>query len=310
MKRFISLLALVALPVFSWAVDAQMQQSKGYADTMKSCMMTPVSARDESMLARTDIGVTFGRLPTRLVKEHRLYNLYSINTIQPICRAEDMHNTFFGVAGIGTTGWKKLAWDLGVGYRHLIASADHIFGLGASYRHMDIRHLHFRGPQAYVEWLSQYTTLTLGRAWYTMHATESPARHFLHHNSNLNVTSLDLSFQLPGLPWTQATIGRSWFEEKVGRKAFKAYRGNTFEKLNYGLRLNLLGCLALEGGYLGGWGNGSYVRLVLSLGRPAFMEYTIADGFMGNEVFTPRDLKNYTLAPVMRERIDTIAQIK
>lgn len=311
MKRFLSLLALVVLPTFSWSVDTQMQPSQGYGDRMKSCLMTPTSPRDECFLSRIDLGVDFGRLPSRLVKKERLYDLWSINTIQPIYRADDMHNTFLGFVGIGTAQWKKAAWNLGVGYRHLTASADNMFGIGVSYRHMDVRHLHYRGPQAYVEWLTQYTTLTLGRAWYKMHVTEHPAHHFLHHNSqHLDATSLDLSFQLPGLPWTQAYLGRTWFEEKVGRKAFKAYRGNTFAKLDYGLRLNLLGCLALEGGYLGGWGNGAYVRLVLSLGRPASNEYTIADGFMGNEVFTPRDLKNYTLAPVMRERIDTIAQIK
>jgi len=313
MKRFLSLLALVVLPAFTWSADASMQPSQGYADKMKSCMcMTPTSPRDETMLARTDIGVDFARLPRRLVKRERLYDLYSINTIQPIWRADDMHNTFMGFGGIGTTRWRKAAWNLGLGYRHLTASADNMFGIGVAYRQMDLRHLHFRGPQAYIEWLTQYTTLTLGRAWYNhMHVTDHAAHHFLHHHkSRCEATSLDLGFQLPGLPWTQAYLGRTWFGEKIGRKAFKGFKGNTFAKLDYGLRLNLLGCLALEGGYLGGWGNGSFVRLVLSFGRPAFNEYTLADGILGNEVFTPRDLKNYSLAPVMRERIDTIAQIK
>ena len=311
MKRFLSLLALVVLPAFTWSADASMQQSQGYGDKMKSCLcMTPTNPRDESILARIDAGVDFGRLPSRLVKKDRLYDLWSINTIQPIYRCDDMHNTLFGFVGVGTARWKKAAWNIGAGYRHLTASADHMFGIGASYRHFDIRHVRFHGPQAYIEWLPQYTTLTLGRAWYDLRVSEHPAHHFLHHEHRCNATSLDLAFQFPGLPWTQVLLGRTWFQEKVGRKAFKSFKGNSFKKLDYGLRLNLLGCLALEGGYLGGWGNGAFVRLVLNIGRPASNEYTLADGILGNEVFTPRDLKNYTLAPVARERIDTIAQIK
>jgi hypothetical protein len=311
MKRFLSLLALVALPTFTWSVDASTQQSQSYGDKMKSCVcMTPTNPRDECWLSRFDVGVDFARLPSRLVKKDRLYDLWSINTIQPIFRTDDMHSTLFGFAGVGTAKWKKGAWNIGAGYRHLIASADHMFGIGVSYRDFDLRHLHFRGPQAYIEWLSQYTTLTLGRAWYKMHVTEHAAHHFLHRKHNLDATSLDLAFQFPGLPWTQVLLGRTWFQEKIGRKAFDSYRGNSFKKLDYGLRLNLLGCLALEGGYLGGWGNGAYVRLILNIGRPASNEYTLVDGIIGNEVFTPRDLKNYTLAPVARERIDTIAQIK
>ena len=159
--------------------------------------------------------------------------------------------------------------------------------------------------------MTQYTTLTLSRAWDRLHVTKHAAHHWLHHKKSHNEpTSLDLAFQFPGLPWTQVLLGRTWFSEKVGHKAFKSFKGNSFKKLDYGLRLNLLGCLALEGGYLGGWGNGEYVRLVLSIGRPAVAEYTLLDGIVGNEVMTQRDLKNYTLAPVARERIDTIAQIK
>jgi hypothetical protein len=311
MKRFLSLLALVALPTFSWSADASTQQSQGYGEKVKSCVcMTPTNPRDEGILARTDIGVDFARLPSRLVKKDRLYDLWSINTIQPIYRSDDMHNTLLGFLGIGSAKWKKGVWNIGAGYRHLTASADNMFGIGVSYRHFDLRHLHFRGPQAYIEWLSQYTSLTLGRAWYRMEAHKHPAHHFLHHEHDLDATSLDLSFQFPGLPWTQVLLGRTWFQEKIGRKAFHSYHGNSFKKLDYGLRMNLLGCLALEGGYLGGWGNGTFVRLVLNIGRPASNEYTLADGIIGNEVFTPRDLKNYTLAPVARERTDTIAQIK
>lgn len=312
MKRFISLLALVVVPALSWSVDNATQQSGGYGDKVKSCVcMTPTNPRDESILARIDLGVDFARLPSRLVKKERLYDLWSINTIQPIYRSDDMHNTLLGFLGVGTAKWKKWCYNLGVGYRHLTASADNMFGVGISYRDFDLHHLHFRGPQAYIEWLSQYTTLTLGRTWYKMHVTEHPAQRFLKRDrKHLDVTSLDLAFQFPGLPWTQVLLGRSWFQEKIGRKCFKGYNGNSFKKLDYGLRFNLLGCLALECGYLGGWGNGAFARLILNIGRPASNEYTLADGIIGNEVFTPRDLKNYTLAPVARNRIETIAQIK
>ena len=312
MKRFLSLIALVVLPALTWAADGVSQQSSGYADKVKSyTCMTPTSPRDECWLARTDIGVDFARLPTNLVKKDRLYDLWSINTVQPIWRSDDLHNTYLAFGGIGSTKWNEAAWNIGVGYRHLNASADNMFGIGVAYRHMDINHLKFHGPQAYLEWLTQYTTLTLGRAWDRMHTNKHPAHHFLRHSKTKDMpTSLDLSFQFPGLPWTQVLLGRTWFGEKVGHKAFKSFHGNSFAKLDYGLRMNILGCLALEGGYLGGWGNGEYVRLVLSFGRPAVAEYTLMDGILGNEVFTPRDLKNYTLAPVARERLDPIAQIK
>ena len=312
MKRFLSLFALVAVPALTWAADGSQQMSSGYADKVKSCFcMTPTSARDECWLARTDIGINFGRLPTKLVKKDRLYDLWTLHTIQPICRSDDLHNIFFGFAGIGTTNWKDAAWNVGLGYRRLTASADHMFGIGIAYRDMDVQHLKFRGAQAYVEWLTQYTTLTLSRAWDRLHVTRHATHHWLHNEKNRNMpTSFDLAFQFPGLPWTQVLLGRTWFSERVGRKAFHNFKGNSFRKLDYGLRLNILGCLYVEGGYRGGWGNGEYVRLVLSLGRPATAEYVLADGLVGNEVMTPRDLKNYTLAPVAHERVDTIAQVK
>ena len=310
MKRFLSLIALVVVPALTWAADGMPQQSSsGYADKVKSCMcMTPTSTRDESMLARTNIGVDFARLPSRLKHEHRLYDLWTIDSVQPVWRSDDLHNNLFGFGGLGTVKWDDTCWNIGAGYRHLTASADNMFGAGVAYRHMDIRHVKFHGPQAYVEWMTQYTTLTLGRAWDRVRVKHDATHHFLHHRHSRNEpTSLDLAFQFPGLPWTQVLLGRTWFYEKVGRKCFHGFHGNSVTKLDYGLRLNLLGCLALEGGYLGGWGNGEYVRLILSFGRPAVAEYTLMDGFIGNEVMTPRDLKNYTLAPVARE---TIAQIK
>ena len=316
MKRFLSLLAMAAVPAVSVTADAatqqQQQNSGGYADKVKSCVcMHPTSARDECWLARTDLGLSFGRLPSRLVKKDRLYNLPSINTIQPIWRGDDMHNTFLGFAGIGSARWEDAAWNVGAGYRHMTAAADHIFGIGVAYRDFDIRNVRFHGPQAYIEWLTQYTTLTLGRAWERLHVKHHPARSFLrHHHNRFEPTSLDLAFQVPGLPWTQVLLGRTWFGEKVGRRCFHSYRDTSLKKLDYGLRLNLLGCLAVEGGYLGGWGKGKYVRIILNLGRPAYNEYTLVDGFLGNEIFTPRDLKNYTTAPVARQRIDGIAKIK
>ena len=311
MKRFLSLIALVAIPALSWAADVAQQTSCSGMDKMKCCMFGgPVCPKDECWAARTDAGVHFGKLPGHLVTKGRSFTLYTLNTLQPLYRTDDMHNTVLAFGGIGTANWGKTSLNAGVGYRYLTDCMSNIFGVGVSYHHMDIREVRFHGPRAYVEWLSQYTTLTLNGAWDKMHVKEHAYRHFLREHRRMSSTSLDLSFQLPYLPWTQVLLGRTWFGEKVGRKSFHHYRHTSLKKLDYGLRFNLLGCLALEGGYLGGWTSNPYVRLVLSFGRPASNEYTLADGFLGNEAFTARDLKSYTLAPVMRNRLDTIAQIK
>lgn len=318
MKRFLSLLALVAVPALSWAADATMHQQPSdnmYTmgmDKMKSCMFGgPVSAKDETWLARTDTGLAFGKLPGHIVTKDRQYALWTLNTIQPLYRADDMHNTVLGFGNIGTDRWQKPAYNVGVGYRYMTDCMSNIFGVGVGYHHVHIRHTKFHGPRAYVEWLSQYTTLTLTGGDDRMHVSEHAFRHCLRQHRRLSSTSLDFAVQLPYLPWTQVLLGRTWFGGKDGRKAFHHYRNINLAKLDYGLRLNLLGCLALEGGYLGGWTHNPYVRLVLSFGRPASNEYTLADGVLGDGMFTARNLKDWTLAPVYRNsRLEQISQIK
>jgi hypothetical protein len=318
MKRFLSLLALVVVPGLVSAADAAAapQPACGYMDHMKNCFCGgPVSPRDDTWLARTDIGVDWQKVPYTLSHKHRHIDLWSINTLQPLWRGDDLHNTLFTFMGTGISrwnhsGWNHPSWNIGVGYRYLTNAATNMFGIGVAYNHMVLNHIKFHGPAAYVEWLTQYTTLTLQQQWDKLHVTKHAARHFLHHKHNFDATSLDLSFQVPFLPWAQINLGRSWFGEKVGRKCFHSYRHMSLDRLDYGLRLNLLGCLALEGGFLGGWDNNGYVRLVLSLGRPASNEFTLMDGFYSSEAFSARDLKAYTLAPVARNRIDTLAMIK
>jgi hypothetical protein len=316
MKRFLSLLALVVVPGLVSAADAAAAPQPSYMDSVKHGFCGgPVSPRDDTWNARTDLGVDWGKVPYTFTHKHRRYDLWSINTVQPLWRGDDFHNTVMTFMGVGISkwnhqGWDHPAWNIGLGYRYLTNAASNMFGIGVAYHHMSLNHVRFHGPTAYVEWLSQYTTLTLQRQWNKLHVTEHPARHFLHHSHNFNATALDLSFQVPFLPWTQVSLGRTWFGEKAGRKCFHSYRNIALDRLDYGLRLNLLGCLALEGGFLGGWNNNGYVRLVLSLGRPASNEFTLADGFYSTDAFSARDLKCYTLAPVVRNRIDTLAMIK
>lgn len=298
MNRFLSLLALVAVPAAALAADAAGQPA---ATKKGMCMAGPCSARDDTWMARTDLSVNFARLPRHLKKSARDYTLYGLNTIQPICRSDDMHNTFYGFAGIGTANWKESLWGIGLGYRHITACGGHMFGVGLAYNHSDIRHVHSHGTGAFLEWLTQYTTVTLGQYWNKLHVSQHPWKHYLHHSNKWDVTGLDISFQLPYLPWTQLTLGKTWDEGKVGRKSFHHYRSTSLKRIDCGLRLNLIGCLALEGGLQNG---GSYARLVLSFGRPASNEFTLADGFVGSEAFTARDLTNQTLKPVSRVQVD------
>lgn len=312
MKRFLSLLALVVVPGLVSAADAAAPQTS-YADSFKRGFTGgPVSPRDDSWNARTDLGWNWGKVPHSLSNSHRKYNLWSVNTIQPLWRGDDLHNTVFAFAGLGTPKWKhaEANWNLGVGYRYLTNAATNLLGAGVAYHHMDLNHTKFYGPTVYVEWLSQYTTLTLNQQWNKLRVGKHPAKSWLRHKHDFDATSLDLSFQIPFLPWTQFSLGRSWFEEKVGKKCFRSYRNAKLNKLDYGLRFNILGCLALEGGYLGGWKHNPYVRLILSFGRPASNEFAMTDALYSTDAFSARDLKCYTLAYPMRNRIDTLAMIK
>jgi hypothetical protein len=300
MKRYLSLLALVIIPAISWSAEAAGSSAPSGAmmDKMKCCYMTgPVSAVDETWAARTDLTVNFGELPRHLKKERRAFNMYSVNTIQPIYRSQDMHNTFYGFAGVGLVKWKEhdTSWGAGLGYRHLTACGGHMFGIGAAYKDSEIRHVEFRGPGAYVEWLTQYTTVSLGRFWDRAKVDRSPWRHFLHHRRHTEVTGLDLSFQLPYLPWTQMVIGKTWYSGKIGHRSFhhfNHFHNWNLNRFDYGLKLNLIGCLSVEAGKQA---DGAYARIALSFGRPAVREYTLADGFLGSEAFTARDLRNYGL---------------
>lgn len=305
MKRFLSLLSLLVVPTCSWAAaqEQRPESNSSRAEAIKGFCCTPVSPRDETWAARTDVGVVWGKVPYRLLPNHRSYTLYSLNTIQPLYRSDDLHQNLFVFGGLGTTKWKNSSWNVGLGYRYLTASADNLFGIGISQHRMKLNRLRFHGPAAFVNWSSLYTDLSLSRAWnrFGVHGCGSKVRS--------EMTSVDLGVQLPYLPWTKLSLGRTWFGDKFGRRCFHSYRGASLKRLDYGLKFNLLGCLSLEGGYLGGWGRNSFVRLVLSLGRPASAEYALTDGLLGNEAFTPRDLKNITSVPV-RNTIDTIAQIK
>ena len=62
---------------------------------MKSCCFAGhVSPRDETWLARTDVvSVNWDRLPRHIKVHYRSYELYSINTIQPLHRSDDLHET-------------------------------------------------------------------------------------------------------------------------------------------------------------------------------------------------------------------------
>ena len=63
------------------------------------------------------------------------------------------------------------------------------------------------------------------------------------------------------------------------------------------------GPLSIEAGYQHGWNKHGFVNFVLTFGRPAVREHTLSDALLGDEAFTPRDLKNYTLDTVKRAMI-------
>ena len=307
MKRFLSLFALIVVPAVSWSAEAAGSGDMvgGTVEKMK-CMAysNPVSPRDEMWTARTDASATWEKLPRRIKANWRSYQMYSLNTIQPINRSEDMHDTFFGFGGVGTRGWDETSWALGLGTRHLTACGGHMFGFGASFGHYDIRHVEIHGPGVNLEWRTPFTTLTYGYSWNRLEVERHAAKNFFHHRHEGNVSSLDLSFQVPYLPWTNFTIGKTWYGNRIGRKAFSNHRGLSLRHFDASLRMNLLGCLALEGGRVGGFKTDHFIRLILSFGRPASNEYALTDGIVGNEAFTARDLRNYGLAPIARTRVE------
>jgi hypothetical protein len=306
MKRFLSLAALIVVPAIFWAADAAPMQQNAMCSTMDKAkcfvMAGPVSSRDETWAARTDVSVNWEKLPKHLKHQNRSYEMYSVNTIQPIHRSENMHNTLFGYAGLGTNNWDHSSWAVGVGARHLTACTGHMFGIGLGYQDFDVRHVDFRGPGLIGEWMTPYTTLTYGYSWNRLEVEHHAKTGYLHHRRDHHLSNLDLSFQLPYLPWTQLTVGKTWH----GERSFWYKHGFKLHHMDYKLRLNLLGCLAVEGGRVGGFKNertNDFVRLVLSFGRPAANEYVLTDGIIG-DVMTPRDLTNYGLAPFARSRVE------
>lgn len=306
MKRFLSLMALVIIPAVSWSAEgASSDMFGGTVEKMKCCMMSgPVSPRDEMGLARTDASVTWAMSPKKVRAHYRSYELYSLNTIQPIHRSEDMHESFFGYAGLGTSDFDDASWSVGLGARHLTACGGHMFGFAAGFQHYELRHTEIHGPGVNFEWRTPFTALTYGYTWNKLKVKHHAASGILHHRREGDVSALDLSFQLPYLPWTNFTIGKTWYGNKIGRKLFCHHRGLALRNFEYSLRLNLLGCLAVEGGRVGGFKTDKFARIILSFGRAASTEYTLTDGLIGNEAFTARDLRNYGLASVARTRVE------
>ena len=291
MKRFFSLLALVvAAPVVGFSADAVQKapEAKSTMCAMGDCFTCgPVSAADESWASRVQF--TWGGY------EHGHEGL-QLNTIQPLFRADDMRNTVFAQAGLGMTGHDKNAWDAGLGYRYLTVDTNNMFGANLFFN--DGRHEHNfgRGYRANLEWFTAYTTLTLGRQVKGHADTISHWKMWKRMGDFAKAkTTLDLSFQLPYLPWTSLTLGKDWRHHEHHDQAFK--------KLNYILDLNLMSCVGLQMGYKQGWNKNEFIRLVVNFGRPAVAEHTMLDKFFSDEAFTARDLRNYTLKMVDREDI-------
>lgn len=307
MKRFLSLLALVVVPAIYCSGEGATAQGlmNSSVEKMKGIYTAgPVSARDECWAARTDLSANWEKIPRPIKAHYRSYRLYSLNTIQPIHRSEDMHDTFFGYAGVGERDWDYASWTVGIGTRHLSACGGHMFGFGAGYQNFDVRSVEIHGPGVNFEWRTPYTALTYGYSWDRLNVGHHAAKHYLHHRREVNLSTLDLSFQVPYLPWTDLKIGKTWYGNKIGRKSFSHHRGLALTHFEFGVRMNLLGCLALEYGRTGGFKAKHSLKAILSFGRPASNEYTLTDGLIGNEAFTPRDLRNYSLAPIARTRAE------
>lgn len=291
MKRFISLLALAVGPVLGFCADpAQPPESKSVMGNIKDCFTGgPVSAMDETWAARTQLD--WGK------REHHS-GAWHLNTIQPLFRSDDMRNTLFVQAGLGLQGSDKKGWDVGLGYRYLTVDSANMFGINMFYNgehFYDVRR-EDRGYRMNLEWFTQYTTLTLGHHL-NDHAQsvghlKTWGHFFEKKHGDIN---LDLAFQLPYLPWTTFVIGKDWNHGKSS--------GNVFKKLDYSLTMNLLGCLSAEVGYHHGWNHSTFGRLILSFGRAAVTEHTLADKLFSDEAFTARDLRNYTLAMPYRTAV-------
>ncbi len=295
MKRFLSLLALVALPSVGFATDAQTPRKTNItaADKMKECCSCgPTSAMEETWADRSFLKVGF-------TKSNSAF--YSLNTIQPLYRDASMDNTLFIQAGIGMEKWHRSTGDVGLGYRYLTQSGSNMFGVSLFYfdntrthHHQQLDLMKKNGLGLDLSWYTKYTTLSLGRYEHVRKMNHQKTWSNLV-NFHKELTTLDLSFQIPYLPWTEFTIGKEWHH--------RHHHHNHFSNFDYALTLNIAGPLAVEMGYRHNEGRKKkhgFVNFIVNFGRPAVREHTLADAFLGDEAFTPRDLKNYTLDPVAR----------
>ena len=65
--------------------------------------------------------------------------------------------------------------------------------------------------------------------------------------------------------------------------------------------MNIAGPVAVEMGMQEGFRKGGYVCLSVNFGRAAVVEHSLLDkGIFAAQVFTARNLRNYTLEPVAR----------
>ncbi|MGR3952004.1 MAG: hypothetical protein QRY74_03765 [Chlamydia sp.] len=287
MKRFFTLLALVAAPVVVSAADVQLKPvyTNSTDRLVESFNNGPKSALAETCADRTSWKLGFNKSSSAA---------YSVNTIQPLYRDASMDNTVFLQAGIGMEKWHRSLADIGVGYRYLSHNGDNMFGASLFYFDGTGTHKHLSNHLgADISWFTPFTTVSLGRSQ-KVKSFKGLKTWTKFARINKETTTLDVSVQLPYLPWTTLTVGKAW------RNNCKFHN---LKKLNYGLTLNIAGPLAVEMGYNKGFHNKGYVNFVLTFGRPAVREHTLMDGFVSEEILAPRDLKNHTLAPVTRALI-------
>jgi len=286
MRRFLLSLALAASPLAGLvAADAQTAVKSTMDRVRQAYNLSATSMAEETWLDRTFVKIDFNKSTNAF---------YGINTVQPLYRDVAGDNVLFVQAGTNMKHWNRAMSNVGLGYRYFTPNGDNMFG--ASLFYYDSAHAS-NGLGAGLSWFTPYTNVTLGR-FHNVHgsmATGKAWKRFVDFNKS--ITSLDVSFQLPYLPWAEATIGKVWNNHRP--RVLK----HTFKNLDYSLTLNLTGPLAIEAGYSHGWNKTGYVNFVVSFGRPATRQFTLADGFLADEAFTPRDLARLALLPENRATI-------
>ena len=280
MKRLLTLGALLLTPVLACAETG----STGIIKEIAS--YDAVSPAQEGYADRTDFSVGF-------YSSKGTKSLYSLNTIQPLYRSENFDHTVYGLAGLGI---KKMHKDadigLGVGYRYMTPCG---CLLGAGLYFNDKQKEANKGRETAkaisFEWMTAYTTLNLG--FYDKVGKNWNRTRDLVDLSK-SKTMLDLSFQIPYLKWAQLNLGYK----------YKSLTNWKWNRLEYRVNMDLVGPLALQFGERKDVRRSKFVRFVVNFGRPAHREYTMAEGLIGEEAFTARDLRGYTLSPILRQRID------